>query len=180
MKFFYYLGILLCVYIPLIAYFKYIPFRRGGMQKTGNDRICIFCPVYIIIIIYLSVKNMGYNEFFLCVFLVLITLFIFITSFITRTKMLNYIYLILCLFEFIYVLFREYSLNNYIYYYFGTSFETHTLLRFLDIFLACLSLSLSFFITSYLRKRKKEISFWALVFHFELLFLLFIHSIFLR
>jgi len=144
-------------------------------MENWNKHIRFFCISYLFMIIYMIVviKNSrdmyeSYGSLFVGTLFFIVMLFIFSTSFITRTKILNWIYLILFFLGSVYALFQE-KTSSYTYYYFDykISFNTATFFRFFNILSIFLSLIFSFFIFSYLKKRKKEISFWALAFNIE-------------
>jgi hypothetical protein len=119
----------------------------------------------VFIIVQINSRQMSWDGLILGIIILFLNIFILSLSFIKKLKVLNWIYAILYFLLFscvIYALFESIEVNGFysefafVFFSFGISFI------------------LSFILSSYLAKKKKEISFWAFAFNFEMLFLIII------
>jgi hypothetical protein len=139
------------------------------MINNYNKYIRIFCCLYLIITVYCiweitHTHDMykGYGLLFYSFLITLYNIFVLCVSFVKRARVIHRIYgslSIALLIFYLYLLIQAIVEGNNDYH------------NFLYVFLLVfIPISVSYVISFMLRKKNKEISFWALAFNFEILY----------
>jgi small-conductance mechanosensitive channel len=168
----FFLSVCFFVYSLLILYLHYDDIKKRKELKNYNGYISVFCVLYVIIMFKLVIykpqnTDEAYGILFIFLFLFFLILFVSLTSFITRTKILNWIYGILHI-PMLYYVFAA-LVDSIVKNEFGMKASLNFFLIMLFFVVPVLiSYAINFI---FKKKKNKEISVWALAFNIEMIML---------